>query len=742
MSCTATATMQSKHTSPSGSPSLKAIRSQQLAEKLSLEEESGGNATIGEHGNSGSSHMSAREHSLREKDAQSEVGSGRTLAQRLFGSQQQQDQEAGEDSDYLLAMKLQRFYDGQNRNQGQVCDDDSGSPVGDDSTVNRTDRVLNSNVASSEDQIGHVTCRDRSNETETDNDFAIALQIQEQEESGALYSRSQRLQPQGKVRLRTREDQWVNYGNEHRKPLSGEAEQEGQTFEPHDTDLQDWEDEREFQRLKGAQIHTVSAGGSTKTMTKHDSAICGRRNARDLEQQFPEMVGDLTFDSPRGGRLSAEGGGERLRIGTTVYNDLRRRLSKNRTLAKGHSGGHRVEREEFSTHEGAMDKRTRLLVFKLVNNGLIDRLHGCVKAGKEANIYFAEGWHPSVDAIDDGEATEDDASSSNNEEAAAGRHSASFVDAEDEEVGFDDEDEQCTKTHPETAVCVECPGGDHHEARTGEELYHIVPQPVTEMRSGEDAAVAVKIFRTTLNEFKNRKDYITGDRRFRHVNLKKESPRKIITIWAKKEFANLCRIYRAGIPCPEPLLARKHILLQSFIGVDGWPAPELHEVGRGKTNDPGKLSDKQWQKIYYQVARIICALYHRCRLVHADLSERNLLWYDKKVWVIDVAQAVQREHPRADEFLMRDIRNITNYFQRRTSIRVLPPERLYDFVKDPSVSTDKAVLHRYTKLADRQYLRQLPARSSHYALGSKEDPVVKQLKGMLLGEVTTPGDSG
>jgi len=52
---------------------------------------------------------------------------------------------------------------------------------------------------------------------------------------------------------------------------------------------------------------------------------------------------------------------------------------------------------------------------------------------------------------------------------------------------------------------------------------------------------AVKVFKTTLNEFKTRDRYIKDDHRFRD-RFSKQNPRKVIRLWAEKEMCNLSRL--------------------------------------------------------------------------------------------------------------------------------------------------------------------------------------------------------
>lgn len=53
-------------------------------------------------------------------------------------------------------------------------------------------------------------------------------------------------------------------------------------------------------------------------------------------------------------------------------------------------------------------------------------------------------------------------------------------------------------------------------------------------------------------------------------------------------------------------------------------------------------------------------MYKDCGLVHADLSEYNLLWHEGKVWIIDVSQSVEIENASSNDFLLRDCQNVSD----------------------------------------------------------------------------------
>jgi RIO kinase 1 len=54
------------------------------------------------------------------------------------------------------------------------------------------------------------------------------------------------------------------------------------------------------------------------------------------------------------------------------------------------SRGEVSDRANRATSEQVLDPRTRMILFKLINRGLINEINGCISTGKEANVYHAQ----------------------------------------------------------------------------------------------------------------------------------------------------------------------------------------------------------------------------------------------------------------------------------------------------------------------------------------------------------------
>merc|ERR1711871_461897 len=131
---------------------------------------------------------------------------------------------------------------------------------------------------------------------------------------------------------------------------------------------------------------------------------------------------------------------------------------------------------------------------------------------------------------------------------------------------------------------------------------------------------------------------------------------KALKMWTQKEYRNYIRIFRAGILCPEPLFFTSNILVMTLIGSKGHAAPQLKEVP--------SWNPKKAQAFYHQAMDMLRDLYRGPRLVHADFGEYNILVHHQKLYIIDVGQAVDLGHPRAHEYLKRDIKNISLFFHK------------------------------------------------------------------------------
>ncbi|XP_027092442.1 uncharacterized protein [Coffea arabica] len=244
-----------------------------------------------------------------------------------------------------------------------------------------------------------------------------------------------------------------------------------------------------------------------------------------------------------------------------------------------------TEKADRATVEQAIDPRTRMVLFKMLNRGIFNDINGCISTGKEANVYHA------------------------------------------------------TKSD-------------------GQEL-------------------AIKVYKTSVLVFKDRDRYVQGDYRFRYGYCK-HNPRKMVKTWAEKEMRNLMRLKAAGIRCPTPILLRLHVLVMEFIGEGGWAAPRLKDAA---------LSLDKFRECYMEIIMVMRTLYQKCKLVHGDLSEYNILYFEGHLHIIDVSQSVDLDHPHALDFLREDCVHVSDFF-RKHDVGVMTIRELFDFIVDPSINDD------------------------------------------------------
>ncbi|KAL2610114.1 hypothetical protein R1flu_028687 [Riccia fluitans] len=348
-------------------------------------------------------------------------------------------------------------------------------------------------------------------------------------------------------------------------------------------DALDWLDFQDDLQSRGTGQGTTTAYGSGFSVQKRPNAYGGvhshpnvTNSLQPKTNQQQKLVGRI---NPR--PLSEwEGLGQSPVMSNTAATTVRDNV---RQQAEGRV--RRTEKADRATVEQALDPRTRMVLFKMLNRGIFQDIQGCISTGKEANVY-------------------------------------------------------------------------HATTASGDEL-------------------AVKVYKTSILVFKDRERYVQGDYRFRH-GYSKSNPRKMVKTWAEKEMRNLNRLWTAGIRSPKTILLRLHVLVMTFIGKDGWAAPRLKDAA---------LSETKLCECYFEIVTIIRTMYQVCKLVHGDLSEYNILYYEGHLYIIDVSQSVELDHPRALDFLREDCLHVTDFF-RKSGVAVMTVRELFDFVVDPTITPD------------------------------------------------------
>jgi RIO kinase 2 len=116
---------------------------------------------------------------------------------------------------------------------------------------------------------------------------------------------------------------------------------------------------------------------------------------------------------------------------------------------------------------------------------------------------------------------------------------------------------------------------------------------------------------------------------------------------AEREYLALTTLHPA-VSVPLPIDQNRHTVVMSLVNGQN--------LNRCRLDEPGEVFD--------EILENVRKAYH-AGIIHADLSEYNILMEDGKCVLIDWPQWMETGHQNAQEILERDIDNILTYFQRK-----------------------------------------------------------------------------
>jgi RIO kinase 1 len=161
--------------------------------------------------------------------------------------------------------------------------------------------------------------------------------------------------------------------------------------------------------------------------------------------------------------------------------------------------------------------------------------------------------------------------------------------------------------------------------------------------------VMAKIYRINVVDFNKLFEYLRADPRFPGLDRNR---RKVVIMWARREYRNLLKAREAGVRVPMARAVLNNVLVMEFIGDDGEAAPKVKDA---IPENPKEF----FEKVIIGMQKL-----HKAGLVHTDLSQFNILNYNEEPVFIDMSQATTLENPNAEDYLTRDIKNICNFFRK------------------------------------------------------------------------------
>ena len=393
-------------------------------------------------------------------------------------------------------------------------------------------------------------------------------------------------------------------------------------------------------QMKAAPKPAMNHSSYSKNYIVKDPLVSSKKDAiqqmyeEDYDDDYVDDDDDLMYEDLED-ELVGGGGSMSLTITTkgqsntnmNLSHSVSNSVSKMQDLESSKQQSH-TGRDDRATSEQCLDPRTRLLLFRLLSSGFLELIDGCLSTGKEANVYYAK----------------------------AGRTNTAA---------------QRQQQHKGGPVAQQLQPQERQQQQQQQQQHKggpALPESATGITE-----YAIKIYKTSILVFKDRDKYVSGEHRWRRGYCK-SNPRKMVKVWAEKEMRNYRRLATAGIKCPIPILLKSHVLIMEFLGQGGWPSPRLKDA---------TLTERRMREAYVQTVVIMRDMYQKCKLVHGDLSEYNLLWHNNEVFVIDVSQSVETDHPSALDFLRKDAANVNDFFRKTGGLDVMTTRQLFEFVTAP-----------------------------------------------------------
>lgn len=191
---------------------------------------------------------------------------------------------------------------------------------------------------------------------------------------------------------------------------------------------------------------------------------------------------------------------------------------------------------------------------------------------------------------------------------------------------------------------------------------------IASVKSGKEAEVylvefrekllALKIFKENT-KFSSRQEYIDFDNmkfRERKAIVQRSNVGRNMTenLWTSKEYSGMKKLYDNGASVPKPYGKTTNSLLMEYIGDADYVAPRLIDVN---------LNSFEVQKVFDEIIYNLEIFLH-LGIVHGDLSPYNILYWNKRIFIIDFPQILNLNHQNGRQKFKVDINNMVNYFEK------------------------------------------------------------------------------